>query len=299
MSQTVATTEITIVYDRPVARGRELFGGIVAYGEIWNPGANDATKATFSQSVTIDGMPLPAGDYSIWAIPDPNEWTVIFNRAADVYHEPYPGEEHEELRLMVTPESGQHMETLAFYFPAVEKKDAVLRLHWERRWCHLRSPCPRSSPRSSPPLSRSVHMCDGPGLPASFAPQVHGSERALYLTVRGRRAPQPLRVFKRPRPHGLGDAETSEPTGIIGLVETHRHDQLRNSSRKTRSRGSDAAVVHERRRPVQNTAQRHVVEASVLVGRGLGRCCSYLVKKTPLRPRRWQASTAAWKKRSA
>ena len=130
VSQTVATTEITIVYDRPVARGRELFGGIVAYGEIWNPGANDATKATFSQSVTIDGMPLPAGDYSIWAIPDPNEWTVIFNRAADVYHEPYPGEEHEELRLMVTPESGQHMETLAFYFPAVEKKDAVLRLHW-------------------------------------------------------------------------------------------------------------------------------------------------------------------------
>ena len=130
VSQTVATTEITIVYDRPVARGRELFGGIVAYGEIWNPGANDATKATFSRSVTIDGMPLPAGDYSIWAIPDPNEWTVIFNRAADVYHEPYPGEEHEELRLMVTPESGQHMETLAFYFPAVEKKDAVLRLHW-------------------------------------------------------------------------------------------------------------------------------------------------------------------------
>ena len=130
VSQTVATTEITIVYDRPVARGRELFGGIVAYGEIWNPGANDATKASFSQSVTINGMPLPAGDYSIWAIPDPNEWTVIFNRAADVYHEPYPGEEHEELRLMVTPESGQHMETLAFYFPAVEKKDAVLRLHW-------------------------------------------------------------------------------------------------------------------------------------------------------------------------
>ena len=64
------------------------------------------------------------------AIPDPDEWTVIFNRAADVYHEPYPGEEHEELRLTVTPQTGQHMETLAFYFPAVEKKDAELRLHW-------------------------------------------------------------------------------------------------------------------------------------------------------------------------
>ena len=128
--QTIATTQITITYDRPVARGRELFGGIVAYGQIWNPGANDATKASFSQPVTVNGMSLPAGDYSLWAIPDPEEWTVIFNRAADVYHEPYPGEEHEELRLKVKPVAGQHMETLAFYFPAVEKKDAELRLHW-------------------------------------------------------------------------------------------------------------------------------------------------------------------------
>ena len=130
VSQTIATTQITITYDRPVARGRELFGGIVAYGEIWNPGANDATKVSFSQPVTINGMSLPAGDYSIWAIPAPDEWVVIFNRAADVYHEPYPGEATDELRLMVAPESGQHMETLAFYFPAVEKKDAELRLHW-------------------------------------------------------------------------------------------------------------------------------------------------------------------------
>ena len=130
VSQTIATTQITITYDRPVARGRELFGGIVAYGEIWNPGANDATMVSVSQPVTVNGMSLPAGDYSIWAIPDPEEWTVILNRAADVYHEPYPGEEHEELRLTVAPQTGQHMETLAFYFPAVEKKDAELRLHW-------------------------------------------------------------------------------------------------------------------------------------------------------------------------
>ena len=130
VSQTIATTEITISYDRPVARGRELFGGIVAFGEIWNPGANDGTKISVSQPVTINGMSLPAGDYSIWAIPDPEEWTVIFNRAADVYHEPYPGEEHEALRLTVAPQTGQHMETLVFYFPAVEKKDAELRLHW-------------------------------------------------------------------------------------------------------------------------------------------------------------------------
>ena len=128
--QAVANTEINVTYDRPVARGRELFGGIVPYDEIWNPGANDATKVSFSRSVTVDGFPLQKGDYSIWMIPSRNEWKVIFNRAADVYHQPYPGEEHEELRLTVTPRIAGHMETLAFYFSTVETKDAEFRMHW-------------------------------------------------------------------------------------------------------------------------------------------------------------------------
>jgi len=128
--QQVANTEITVTYDRPVARGRELFGGIIPFGEIWNPGANDATAIAFSRDVTINGNALPAGKYSLWAIPDPNRWTIIFSRAADVYHTPYPGEEQDALRFMATPSFGAHMETLAFYFAEVEKKDAELRLHW-------------------------------------------------------------------------------------------------------------------------------------------------------------------------
>ncbi|MEE8129285.1 MAG: DUF2911 domain-containing protein [Vicinamibacterales bacterium] len=130
VSQTIANTELTITYDRPVARGRALFGGIVPYGEIWNPGANDATAITLSRAVTINGHRLDAGKYSIWAIPGEREWTVIFSRAADVFHQPYPGEEHDALRLTIAPTTGDYVETLAFYFPVVEKKDAELRLHW-------------------------------------------------------------------------------------------------------------------------------------------------------------------------
>ena len=128
--QEVANTQIEVTYDRPVARGRDLFGGIVPFGEIWNPGANDATAISFTRDVTINGNPLPAGKYSLWAIPDPNRWTIIFNRQADVYHTPYPGEDDDALRFMASPRRGAHMETLAFYFAAVEQKDAELRLHW-------------------------------------------------------------------------------------------------------------------------------------------------------------------------
>ena len=82
--QEIANTSISITYDRPVARGRELFGGIVPFGEIWNPGANDATAIEFSRDVTINGNVLAAGKYSLWAIPDPNRWPIIFNSEADV-----------------------------------------------------------------------------------------------------------------------------------------------------------------------------------------------------------------------
>jgi hypothetical protein len=128
--QRVANTDIEVVYDRPVARGRELFGGIVAYDEVWNPGANDATAVSFSRDVTINGEPLGAGKYSIWAIPSAGDWTLIFSRAADVYHTPYPGEDQDALRLTITPQRGDHVESLAYHFPLVEGKETELRLHW-------------------------------------------------------------------------------------------------------------------------------------------------------------------------
>jgi hypothetical protein len=130
LSQRIANTDVTVTYSRPVARGRELFGALVPYDEVWNPGADQATAIAFTRDVEIEGQPLAAGRYSVWAIPRDETWTVIFNRAADVFHTPYPGEAQDALRIEVRPEPGQHMEALSFYFPVVEGKDAVLRLHW-------------------------------------------------------------------------------------------------------------------------------------------------------------------------
>lgn len=130
VSQRIANTEITVTYSRPVARGRELFGALVPFDQIWNPGADQATAIAFTRDVQVNGHPLGAGKYSLWAIPRSNNWTVIFNRAADVYHTAYPGEAQDALRFDVRPERGPRVEALMFYFPVVEGKDAVLRLHW-------------------------------------------------------------------------------------------------------------------------------------------------------------------------
>ena len=131
VAQRVATTEITITYSRPVARGRELFGQLVPYDQVWHPGADRATAIAFNRDVQINDRPLAAGKYSVWTIPRlQRDWTMIFSRKGDVFHHPYPGEAEDALRIDVRPEEGPHMETLTFAFPVVEGKDAVLRLHW-------------------------------------------------------------------------------------------------------------------------------------------------------------------------
>lgn len=129
VSQTIGPAYVRVVYSRPVARGRELFGGIVPWDSIWNPGADDATYISFSDDMFVDGQPLDAGNYSIWAIPRPDEWTVIFSRDWNTYHIPYP-EGDDALRLQIAPEQGDHMESLGFYFPFSEMDRATLRLHW-------------------------------------------------------------------------------------------------------------------------------------------------------------------------
>jgi hypothetical protein len=129
VSQRIADTTITLDYSRPVARGRELFGKLVPYGRIWCPGADDATTIEVSTKVTFEGQELPAGKYSVWAEPGAEKWTVIFNKQANVFHTRYPAGQ-DAIRMEVTPRTGSHMETLAFYFPVVDGHKGELVLHW-------------------------------------------------------------------------------------------------------------------------------------------------------------------------
>jgi hypothetical protein len=127
--QMVADTRIEITYHRPVARGRELYGALVPWGRIWSPSADTAAIFRTSTDLDVGDVRLPAGRYSIWAIPDRNSWTIIFSSVVPVFHVRYP-EGRDVLRVKATPHAGDHMETLAFYFPMVDADSAVLNLHW-------------------------------------------------------------------------------------------------------------------------------------------------------------------------
>src|SRR5262245_41430193 len=65
VSQLIAGTRVEVIYRRPVARGRALFGALVPYGRIWTPSADSAARFTVSTPVEINGATLPAGSYSL------------------------------------------------------------------------------------------------------------------------------------------------------------------------------------------------------------------------------------------
>lgn len=79
LSFTQGDLKISVFYNRPYKKNREIFGGLVPYDEVWRTGANEATTFETNRSLLIEGKTLRAGKYTLWTIPHPDTWTVIFN----------------------------------------------------------------------------------------------------------------------------------------------------------------------------------------------------------------------------
>lgn len=70
---------VKVTYSRPSKRGREIFGKLVPYGQVWRTGANEATEITLTQNIQVQGTLLKAGTYSLFTIPEKDTWTIIIN----------------------------------------------------------------------------------------------------------------------------------------------------------------------------------------------------------------------------
>ena len=131
VSQTVGLTEITVDYHRPSVNGRELWGVLVPYGEVWRAGANQNTTVTFSQAVTVEGEPLAAGTYGLHMIPGEEAWAVAFSRASSSWGSFTYDPNEDALRVTVTPRPAPFFaEQLAYAFSGVGRDGATLSLHW-------------------------------------------------------------------------------------------------------------------------------------------------------------------------
>jgi hypothetical protein len=92
---------ITTVYSSPRMKGRKIFAadGLVPFGKVWRAGANEATTFVTTADLTAGGKDIPAGSYTLFAIPNADEWTLIVNKKTGEWGVPYRYETDELARI--------------------------------------------------------------------------------------------------------------------------------------------------------------------------------------------------------
>jgi len=130
--QRIGITDITINYHRPLVKGRQIWGKVVPYGQVWRAGANENTTIAFTYAVTIEGQPLAKGIYGLHMIPGENEWTIIFSKTHTAWGSFTYNQAEDALRVTVKPQPSESHEALTYDFDDVKSDSAVAALRWEK-----------------------------------------------------------------------------------------------------------------------------------------------------------------------
>lgn len=144
IEQVVGLTNVEIVYSRPSAKGRTIFGDLVPYGKLWRTGANENTTISFSDDVTIGGKILAKGRYALYTTPKADIWEVIFYKTTDNWGTP---EEYKEsdvaLKATAKPmSSDRKLETFTLGINNVSNDFADLEISWEKTFVALKFEVP-------------------------------------------------------------------------------------------------------------------------------------------------------------
>jgi hypothetical protein len=150
VTQFIGPVKVTIDYSSPAVHGPggandrrgQIWGKLVPYGMTdlgfrggklspWRGGANENTVFTVSDPLTIEGQPLPAGQYGLHFIPGQDEWTVIFSRNSSAWGSFFYDETQDVLRVKVKPAKHEYREWLTYEFTARRPAEATAELQWE------------------------------------------------------------------------------------------------------------------------------------------------------------------------
>jgi len=126
----IGAASFTVDYGRPLARGRTLVGGIIPYDIVWRTGANAATQFTTSAPITLAGLQLPAGGYTLWTVPrakgvelivnkQTGQWGTSYDRSRDLGRAPMTSE------TLTTP-----VEQFTIAIAGKDAKNGALTMEW-------------------------------------------------------------------------------------------------------------------------------------------------------------------------
>lgn len=129
----IGDAHIHIDYSSPGVRGRIIFGGLLAYDQVWQAGAHMATWIETNKDLRIKGKTLPAGKYGLFTIPSKDEWTIIFNSNWEQHGKDEYDEKDDVIRFKVKPTFSEEIkEHLEYKVDKVDDAEGKINLSWEK-----------------------------------------------------------------------------------------------------------------------------------------------------------------------
>lgn len=130
--QQIGVTDISISYNRPQVKGREIFGKLIPFGKVWRTGADQNTVLTFTTDVQINGTEVKAGAYGLHTIPNKDRWIVILNKETKAWGSYFYNKEKDVLRFEVPTATTAMKEAMTFAFTEISKNSTTISLNWEK-----------------------------------------------------------------------------------------------------------------------------------------------------------------------
>lgn len=126
-----------VLYSRPQKRDREVFGKLVPFGEVWRTGANEATEITLYQDMMVGDKRIKKGTYTLFTIPQENEWTVVLNNSTNIWGA-YDYHVEQDVARITVPvrKTSTSIEALSMAFEPIEN-GAKLQIGWDDRYVEI------------------------------------------------------------------------------------------------------------------------------------------------------------------
>ena len=118
-------------------KDRVVFGNLVPYGKVWRTGANEATELTLYNDMKLGDKTVKAGTYTMFTIPNEKEWTIILNKASNVWGAYDYKEEMDIVRINVPARvSPKQVDSFSMAFRPVENGTHLM-MGWDKTYVEV------------------------------------------------------------------------------------------------------------------------------------------------------------------
>lgn len=133
VQQRVGLTDIEVRFNRPAVKGREIFGALVPFDQVWRTGSDSSTKISFNTAVRFSGTDVEAGTYELFTIPGRQTWFVMLQPNRTQWGSYAYDPEKDVARVPVQARSaGESLESFTIGFRNVGRNSATLEIGWDR-----------------------------------------------------------------------------------------------------------------------------------------------------------------------